>query len=465
MRTETQTLAYEPWPHQVASAQAHAKGVRWQYKLWHRKAGKDLSEFLYGVLPRAYREPGIYFHCFPEQQQGRKAFWDGRAVDGTRYLDMVPKGMLKSKPNETEMQLEFRTSDPKKTSIYQVVGADRLGWIGANPRGVIMSEYQRQDPLAWQLLTPILMANQGWASFCLTPWGHNHAWQLYESVKDRPEWHVDVKTVLETVKPDGTRIVSDADLEFERTVLLKKEAYIQSEYFCAFESDLEYAVFGELVQKARRDGRIRHDDPVPGVEVIPAFDIGHADATACGWWQCVNGEHRLLRYEEKTGTTVDYWAERLKAHRVAYGYTYRYVAGEIYAVAPHDAAHTHWAGHSAVETARRQGVYLHVVEKLSEPEQLQRARMFFPKIAIHQTDAARFVDICHAFRYAFDEVSQRCSDKTVHDWASHGAKMYCYYATAQSDAPAYTPATRALTAFDVYADAVADFDPYLQEVI
>jgi hypothetical protein len=126
-----------------------------------------LSAFV-SNLSESYYKPGIYYHCFPELAPGRKALWGGRDNEGRRYIDYVPERMLAGKPNETEMQLETRTNDPKKTSLHQVVGADRLGWIGSNPRRVVMSEYQDQDPMAWQLLSPILMANGGGASFCFT---------------------------------------------------------------------------------------------------------------------------------------------------------------------------------------------------------------------------------------------------------------------------------------------------------
>ena len=461
--TRSEVLDFTPWPHQVPSMQARANGARWVCKVWHRRAGKDLSDFV-SNLKEAYDKPGIYYHCFPELTQGRKALWDGRDNDGVRYIDYVPGGMLASKPNETEMQLELRTRDPKKTSLYQVVGADRLGWIGSNPRHVVMSEYQDQDPQAWQLLSPILMANRGGASFCFTPRGHNHAYELYRVVKDQPSWHTELLTVLDTRKPDGTRIVTEEDLEIERTIFLKPEALIQQEYFCSFEGNLVGAVYGDLLKRAREDTRVTLFDYTPGIDVVPAFDIGHGDATACGWWQAVGETHRLIRYEEQTGTTVDYWAERLKAVRVEHKYGYRYVNGDIYCVGPHDLRHVHWAGpNSAEAAARKVGLYFHVVEKLGIAEGLQAGRQLFPRLWLHERDAARFVEVAGAYKYEWDKVSLQFSTVPVHDWTSHGADMYRYYATAVRETPRYTPALKAKTGFDVYSDAETEFNPYATE--
>lgn len=462
-RIVEQRLMSEPWPHQVASAQAHARGVRWLAKIWHRKGGKDLSEFLYGVLPRSFREPGIYFHCFPEQQQGRKAFWDGRALDGTRYIDMIPPGMLAAKPNETEMQLELKTAHKGKTSLYQIVGSDRLGWIGSNPRGVVMSEYQRQDPLAWQLLTPILMANQGWASFCYTPWGHNHGYTLWQNVKNHPAWFAELLTVKDTRKPDGSRIVTDEDIEFERTVLQKKEAYIQSEYFCDFEGDTDGSVYGDQLRLARQQGRVCVFPIEPGIPIIPAFDIGHGDATACGWWQQVGPWHRLVAYEEKTQTTVEYWAERIKARRFELGYLYEHIDGKVLCIGPHDLRQVHWGNmHSAEAAARSLGLHFRVMKKLTHEEYTQAGRRLFPSVWIHEKDAARFVEICQSYRFEKDEVHNCFSKLPLHDWTSHGADHYKYYACAQTLTRQFETVSKpsALAQFDPISEAEYEFNPF-----
>lgn len=47
--------------------------------IWHRRAGKD-EVVLNAMRDLALRDPGTYWHCFPEQSQARKAIWNG--IDG-----------------------------------------------------------------------------------------------------------------------------------------------------------------------------------------------------------------------------------------------------------------------------------------------------------------------------------------------------------------------------------------------
>lgn len=461
-RIVSQAVAFAPWPHQVPSMQARANGVRWVCKVWHRRAGKDVSDFISSVS-EAHSHPGIYYHCFPELAQGRKAFWDGRDNQGTRYIDYLPSGMLASKPNETEMQLELRTKDPKKTSLYQVVGADRLGWIGSNPRHVTMSEYQDQDPTAWHLLSPILMANKGGASFCFTPRGHNHAYELYNTVKDHPAWHTERLTVLDTRKPDGTRIVTDEDLDFERTVLKKKEAIIQQEYFCDFEGDQEGSVYGDLLQQARRDGRVTTFAIEPGYPIIPVFDIGHHDATAIGFYQTVGPWRRLVDYVEAAGKTVDYFAEVLKQKRFDLGYRYDHVDGKIFCLGPHDLRNKHWGSpHSAEEVARQCGLHFRVLPKMSIEDGLAAGRRLFPHLWIHEKAAARMVQVFGAYRYEWDAVTQSFGSQPIHDWSSHGADQYRYFALSDRDDQTRQVVAKptATAQFDPLTEAEYEFNPF-----
>ena len=40
--------------------------------IWHRRAGKD-EIVLNAMRELAWKDPGTYWHCFPEQKQARKA--------------------------------------------------------------------------------------------------------------------------------------------------------------------------------------------------------------------------------------------------------------------------------------------------------------------------------------------------------------------------------------------------------
>lgn len=449
-----ETLEFTPWPHQVGPLQARAGGARWLLCLWHRRGGKDMTAF-HGLLGSAFQRVGTYYHLFPELAQGRKVWWDGMDNTGRRFLDYIPKSLLAEKPNETEMQLQFVNG-----SIYQVVGADRLGWIGSNPVGVILSEYQRQDPKAWQYLTPILLLNGGWAWFVYTPLGHNHGYALYQNTVHDPDWFVSRLTAHDTKKPDGSPIVTEDMIEWERKQG-KSEALIQQEYFCSFEGNLEGAVYGTLLSAARRDNRITHFNYDPSVPVVTAWDLGMGDATAIGFFQRVGNEHRLIDYYENTGFGLDHYADVLKQRRAERGYQYEYVDGNMVCEGPHDLkVRELGTGKSRQEMARKYGLHFRIGKKLSLEDGIAAVRRLFPSLWIHEQHAARVVEAAGAYAYEKDDVSGTFSDKPVHNWASHPMDMLRYYAVSAREAPSYTPATRAISAFNVFEEADHEFDVY-----
>jgi len=133
--------------------------------IFPRRAGKDLVAFNY-VIRCAIRKVGVYFILYPTYSQGRKTLWDSMTNDGIRFLDFIPPELIES-TNATEMKIRL-----KNQSLIQVVGSDdpdRL--VGTNAIGMVFSEYALQDPRGYQLLRPILTANDGWALFisCVSP--------------------------------------------------------------------------------------------------------------------------------------------------------------------------------------------------------------------------------------------------------------------------------------------------------
>ena len=452
------TFDFEPWPHQLPSLQAKANGKKRIVKVWHRRGGKDLSSMA-SASSRSQKEVGIYYHMFPELAQGRKILWDGMDNQGKRFIDYIPKALINGKPNETEMQIEFING-----SIYQIVGADRLSWIGTNPRGVIFSEYQRQDPRAWDYMRPILTANGGWAEFCYTPLGHNHGYKLYEMARKNPSWFAEKLTVLDTHKPDGSRIVSDAMIDEERASGMDEDL-IQQEYFCSFEGAMQGSYYGELLKEARAQNRVTLFNHDPHVPVVTAWDIGVGDATSIGWWQRIGREHHLIDYYEANGKGLDHYARVLQQKSLEHKYLYEHVEGKILCIGPHDMkAREFGTGRTRQEQAREFGLYFRLVKKQSIEDGIQAVRRIFPSLWLHEKNCERVIDAAGHYHKEWDEVKQSFADKPLHDWSSHPMDMCRYYALSTREEPAYAASTKAVADFDPYTEASTeafyDFNPH-----
>ncbi len=165
---------------------------------------------------------GTYYYFLPTYAQAKKVIWDNIDNDGFKMLDHVPQELLQS-TNGTELKIEL-----KNGSIIQLIAANEFkkSGVGANPVGVVFSEYSVTDKDAWQFVSPILAANGGWAIFNFTPRGKNHAWELLQKAKDNDKWFWEVLTVKET------NVLSPEALAEEKSNM--PEALFMQEYYCEF---------------------------------------------------------------------------------------------------------------------------------------------------------------------------------------------------------------------------------------
>lgn len=111
-----------------------------------------------------------------------------------------------------------------------MVGADNIDRIvGTNPIGVVFSEYSLMKPDVWNLISPILRENDGWAIFIMTPRGTNHAWDLMQTIKNDKNWFVQTLTVEDT-KALSEEAIAEAKAEMPQDLF-------KQEYYCTFLDD------------------------------------------------------------------------------------------------------------------------------------------------------------------------------------------------------------------------------------
>jgi phage terminase large subunit len=163
---------FKPRDYQLPLCRAFESG---KYKrllaIWPRRAGKDVCVFNL-LIRAALRKIGVYYYIFPTYSQARKVVWDSITNNGERFLDYIPKELITS-TNSQEMKVYLANG-----SLIQLIGSDNVdSLMGTNPIGIIFSEYALQDPIAYQFLRPILLANGGWAMFVSTP-----SWQRQRSL-------------------------------------------------------------------------------------------------------------------------------------------------------------------------------------------------------------------------------------------------------------------------------------------
>lgn len=233
------------YPHQRAVVDAYkTENILRFFLAWHRRAGKDVFGLDF-ARERLHERIGSYWHLFPFHVQAKRAIWKGiDARTGQRFIDRAfPENLVES-VNDTEMSITFKCG-----STWQMLGSDNYDrLVGANPAGVLFSEFALCDPAAWDYIRPILVENKGWAAFITTFRGRNHAWRMYESLKGNPNWYVDLRTIEDTCRNDGSPIVTPADVEKEIAEGMSR-SLAQQEFYCDPDASNEGAIFRRQHQR------------------------------------------------------------------------------------------------------------------------------------------------------------------------------------------------------------------------
>ncbi|MCG8694705.1 MAG: hypothetical protein MI806_26150 [Minwuiales bacterium] len=382
--------------------------------VWHRRAGKDSTALNFTAIA-AHQRVGTYWHMLPLATQGRKVVWDGIDRSGRRVIDQVFPQPLRKATNKQEMKIELKCG-----SIWQVVGSDNYNaLIGANPVGVVFSEYAVADPAAWDYIRPSLAENGGWALFIYTPRGRNHGASLYDLARERENWFADLLTV------DNTGAIPLAAIDEEREAGMSDEI-VQQEFYCSFDAPLVGAYYAKLISDAETEGRIGNVPHEPQYPVHTAWDLGIGDSTAIWFFQQVGREVRLIDHYEASGVGLDHFAKTLKDKPYVYGDH----------LAPHDAeVRELGTGRSRRETLAGLGIKIRVVPRLGLDDGINAARLVLPRCWIDAGKCKRGLDALRQYRREWDAALKAFKDRPLHDWASHSADAFRYLAVGLKGPP------------------------------
>ena len=376
----------------------------------HRRAGKSKTA-LNVLISAAFQRVGLYFHCFPQLTQAKKAIWLGIDGDGMAYIDHYPRELVKHIDN-TEMRVTLING-----SIVQLVGSDMYDKLrGSNPVGIVFDEYAHSSPFCWQYTSPILRENGGWAMFIYTPNGHNHGWELYDKNQDNPKWFVRKLDITQTFKHDGSPIITEDDIQEERDSGISEEA-IQQEYYVSFEAAVIGAYYAEQLRQAEREKRILLFPIDKALPIHTAWDLGYRDSTAIWFAQIVGREVRLIHYHEDAGRKMSEYLDYVKAFIKSNGGQH----GTHYG--PHDLnVHEYTTGKTRLETARQAGFRFTVVGKIGVQDGIDAVREGLGYTVIHSQYCRQGLSLIKMYKKGKD-------DKPEHGISSHCADALRYFYT------------------------------------
>lgn len=403
--------AFTPRSYQLPLLEALDSGINRAVCVWHRRCGKDKTGLNF-MVKRMMERVGVYYYFLPTYNQGKKIIWDGIDKDGFKFLDHFPEPLI-DKKNEAEMKIIL-----KNGSLFQIIGTDNYNSImGTNPVGCVFSEYSLQDPIVWDFIRPILRENKGWAVFLYTPRGENHGYDLYEMAKDNPKWFSQLLTVKDSIV-DGKRVITAEDIEEERKEGMSEEL-IDQEYFCSFEGMRHGAYYSQQYRKALKENRITNVQWEEGIKVDTHWDLGIGDATAIWFSQIVGQEFRLIDYYEASGEGLAHYIKVLQDKPYIYGYHN----------APHDIeVRELGSGVSRREMALKLGINFRVVKNIKIEDGINAVRAIFNQCWFDKEKCKQGLDALRNYHKEFDEKRRTFQKHPFHDWSSHGADAFRYFA-------------------------------------
>lgn len=413
---------WNPYDHQVDLWNYLDKGGRRAVVVWHRRSGKDSTALNY-TATEAIERTGVYWHMLPTQRQARKVIWDGIDRKGRRIVDQAfPKEIVESR-RQHEMQLEL-----KNGSIWQLCGSDNYdALVGANPVGVVFSEWSLCNPAAWNYIRPILAENGGWALFIYTPRGKNHGYTMAMMAKKNPKWFYSQLTVADTYRDDMTPIITEEAITEDREAGMTEDM-IQQEYFCSFDVAIPGAYFAQEIATARADGRICFVPVEKHLRTFTFWDLGISKGNAMVvWFVQINGnEIRLINHHEEEGKGMPHFINLVKKfaeqHDIVYERHY----------APHDiSVRDMFTMRTREQIALEMGiVFTKVARTKNLNDSIEAARKIFARCWFDETRCEAGINALASYHRVYDEKLDRYRDHPEHDWASNSSDAFRQMAQA-----------------------------------
>lgn len=361
-----------------------------------RRSGKDFLMFYLCVRAALSGKPIVIYYIFPTFTMARRSLWSALSISGDRILDMAPDSICKK--NSAEMKITFFNG-----SQIQFVGSDQYSRLrGSNPAMCVFSEYAYQNPMAYEVVRPILAANLGTAIFASTPFAKNHFFDLYNrAVKDK-NWFTYKLTV------EDTKHISLKELAEEKASM--SDDFFQQEYHCSFEAGAEGAIYAKYLQKIKLNNQVTDVPWDSSLPVVTAWDIGVRDSTTIIFFQITaSGSFRVIDYYENSQEGLEHYVKYIKSK--PYDYSNH--------IAPHDIAVTEWQSNiTRMAKAQQLGINFIIAPKLSVYDGIEAVRSAFNRFFIDENKCEKLLKALSSYRYEWDSRRQVYNTKPLHSWES-----------------------------------------------
>jgi hypothetical protein len=399
---------------------------RWGVVVCHRRFGKTvwaINHILRDALMCAKSNPRFAYMA-PTYRQAKNVAWD--------YIKQFAGKIPNVKFHETELRCDLPNG--ARISLLGAENPDSLRGIYLD--GCVMDEVSDMPENVFpEVIRPALSDRKGWCVFVGTPKGHNAFYDKYEEAASNPDWLAAVYRASET------GILDDEELDAARAVM-SADQYAQ-EFECSWTANVAGAVYGKELEAAQAEGRITNVPYDPSVRVDTWWDLGVGDSTAIFFTQTVGRAVHVIDFYEARGEGLPHYCKVLSSKNYLYGDHN----------APHDIeVRELGSGKSRREVAWDLGLNFRVVPKLPIEDGIHAAQMLIPRLWFDREKCKVGLDALRQYHRAYNERTRNFRATPVHDWSSHAADAFRYFAVGLRETGVRMQAPQ--------VQAVMDYDPF-----
>ena len=196
---------------------------------------------------------------------------------------------------------------------------------------------------------------------------------------------------------------------------------------------LDGAIYANEIRLATTENRFTQVPYDTSKPVNTYWDLGEADMTAIWFVQRVGLQWRVLDYYENSGQKIAHYLKELQARPYLYDTHWL----------PHDAENeTIGSPRTVAQQIRESGARVSIVPKGSIVNGINAARTIFDACWFDETKCADGINCLRHYQYAVDPDTNQRSKVPLHNWASHGADAFRYFAVAAKEGEAAAKPTK-----------------------
>jgi phage terminase large subunit len=227
------------------------------------------------------------------------------------------------------------------------------------------------------------------------------------------------------LKASETGLLDHKELNDARRMMSEDE-YAQ-EYECSFEAAVRGAYYGKEINDAEAGDRLSSVPYDPRLPVNTAWDLGVADSTVIWFIQTLGRETRVIDVLKGEGVGLDWYAKQLQSRPYVWGNHYL----------PHDVeVRELGTGKSRREVLEALGIRTTVCPNIAVADGIQAVRMLLATTWFDKAKCKDGIEALRMYRRDYDDKRQEFRLQPFHDWTSHYADAFRYFAVGHRDRPA-----------------------------